>query len=460
MSEREEHLDEKIGPAKVADGRSPLLYPLFAPVSELDGVGTTLLGALRKLTGRDQPRVKDLLFTVPRRFRDLQPVSDVSAFEEGQDVTLELLVLRHRPSPRGSRAPYRIETSCLETGVDLVFFKAHERYLRDVYPENGTVHVFGRLQRYRDRWQMAHPEPLPQTDADRARAARIYPSSQGLTQTRLRRLVEQALEHVPDLPEWLDEDLVQREELPPFHEALARLHGASQEGDPELARRRLVLDELVGMQLALRLVRSTRQGDRGRSHRAEGRLAAALLRELPFSPTDAQHRCVAEIREDLESDRSMMRLLMGDVGSGKTLVAFLAMLHVVEAGRQAVLMAPTEVLARQHARTLGGLAKAVGIEIGLLTGQERAAARDEIRAKLAAGELAIAVGTHALFQEGVDLADLGLAVIDEQHRFGVHQRLELLRKGEGADLLLMTATPIPRSLVLSHYGDVGHLETR
>ena len=440
--------------AKATEGRAPRLFAWFAPVSTLQGVGSTLLAALRRVTAREEPRIRDLLFTLPRAERDLEPLADALAFEEGLEGTIPLLVLRHRPPPRGGRAPYRIDAEIDGTPVDLVFFKARAPWLESAFVEGSEILVHGKLQRYRERWQMVHPELLPADPRERARAGRIYPSSEGLTQARLRKLMGQALERTGDLPEWLDPHLVSRDALPGFRNALEIVHGTKEDGDIELARHRLALDELLAMQIAMRLVRQSRHGEPGRARHSEDVLRQRLLASLPFSPTGAQTRSMKEIAADLASGRPMMRLLMGDVGSGKTLVAFAAMLHVVESGAQAVLMAPTEVLARQHARTLRQLGERIGVEVALLTGQGPAGERQTVRTRLAEGDLRIVVGTHALFQEGVSFHDLGLAVIDEQHRFGVHQRLDLLRKGSSVDLLLMTATPIPRSLVLSHYGDI------
>ncbi|MEZ5835592.1 MAG: ATP-dependent DNA helicase RecG [Geminicoccaceae bacterium] len=438
----------------MTEGRAAELFSWFRPASSLPGVGSTLLASLRKVTGQNEPRLRDLLFTLPRAERDLEPLAGSMAFEEGLEGAIALRVGRHRPPPRGGRAPYRIEAEADGTPVDLVFFKARGNYLESAFAEGQEVMVHGKLQRFRERWQIVHPELLPDDPRALALAGRIYPASEGLTQTRLRKIMAQALEMVDELPEWLDPHLVARDGLPGFRAALEIVHGTAEDGDIDKARHRLALDELLAMQIAMRLVRRSRQGDRGRPHRCEGILAGRLRSALPFSLTDAQLRSIDEIRGDLEHAQPMMRLLMGDVGSGKTLVAFMAMLHVVEAGRQVALMAPTEVLARQHARTLGQLGDRIGVAVGLLTGQGPAGERQAVRLALASGDLPIVVGTHALFQDGVSFHDLALAVIDEQHRFGVHQRLDLLHKGEAVDLLLMTATPIPRSLVLSHYGDV------
>jgi len=440
----------------VDEARPPLLYPLFRPLAGLDGVGPGLAGALRRLLGRDEPRVKDLLFKLPQAERDLEIKDDPTALADGASLAIEAAILKHHP-PARPRQPYRIEAAALGLGLDLVFFNAKAPYLERTFAPGTQLRLYGRLQRFRERWQMVHPE-IVRAGAE-GTASRVYPLVEGLSQARLRRLMTQAMALVPELPEWHDADLLTRHDLPAWRCALARLHGlddaAPDDDAKEAARRRLALDELFAMQLALSLVRRRQAGDAGRSIEGDGRLTGALLETLPFRPTSAQTRAMGEIQDDLARPRPMMRLLMGDVGSGKTLVALIAMLTVVEAGHQAAFMAPTEVLARQHARTLEAMLKGTGIEVDLLTGQERGRARALLLERLATGAARLVVGTHALFQEGVAFAELGLAVIDEQHRFGVHQRLELVRKGRAVDLLLMTATPIPRSLVLSLYGDIA-----
>jgi len=437
-----------------AGGRDPRLFRLFASVRQLDGVGPTMLDALRRLLGREEPRLLDLLLQPPLGQRCLDALDDLSQWADGARVTLWLRIERHHPVPPKSRAPYRVTCIAGDIPIDLVFFRAREAYLNEQFPVDGERLVHGRLSSFRERWQMAHPEIVPDDPIERQRTAMVYALSEGLTQTRLKKLLVQAVEAVPDLPEWLDRQLLQDHALPSFGAAIAGIHGVDQETGPDRARTRLALDELLATQLALGLTRQAATVGHGRSTTSELRLTRALLASLPYRPTNAQARAIDEIGRDIAGNQPMLRLLMGDVGSGKTLVALAVMLQVVEAGRQAVLMAPTEVLARQHAKGLRELTAGIGVEVGLLVGNERGGARDRLLEDLAAGRLKLVVGTHALFQEQVAFADLALAVIDEQHRFGVHQRLRLVDKGTTTDLLLMTATPIPRSLVMAYYGDV------
>jgi ATP-dependent DNA helicase RecG len=460
--------------AGAVDGgvRPEVLFALFRPLGTLPGVGPKVARLCGRLLGRDEPRVIDLLLMAPIRRRDILEVRQLDAADVGRLVALEVVVGTHRPA-RG-RAPYRIAASAGGVPVDLVFFNAKAPYLERRFPVGAAVRLIGRPELFNERFQLVHPEPSTEGGRD----ATVYRLVEGLGALRLRKLIGLALAEAPVLGEWHAPELLQSHDLPGWRDALAVLHGdapaAALQGQPvipgcsqtpghaetdddavERARRRLALDELTATQLALALVRRSREQRPAPAIDGPSRLAAALVASLPFGLTGAQARSVAEIEADLARSRPMARLLMGDVGSGKTLVALLAMLRVVDAGHQAALMAPTEVLARQHARSLAALAAPLGVEVALLVGGDGAAERRRLTERLAAGEVGITVGTHALFQTGVAFARLALAVIDEQHRFGVAQRLALVGKGEAVHLLLMTATPIPRSLVLSAYGDVA-----
>ncbi|HTQ83001.1 MAG TPA: ATP-dependent DNA helicase RecG, partial [Pseudolabrys sp.] len=279
----------------------------------------------------------------------------------------------------------------------------------------------------------------------------------------VRRAMESALTRLPTLPEWQDETWIARERFPAFAEALRHLHRPAAPHDvlPEsLAWTRLAYDELLAGQLALALVRAHMRRQAGRGHAGEGRLRARILKALPYALTHSQQQALDAIVNDLALPQRMLRLLQGDVGSGKTVVALLAAATVIEAGRQAAFMAPTEILARQHLKTIAPLAEAAGLHVAILTGRERGGERTEILDRLALGDIDLLLGTHALFQEVVAFRDLGLAIVDEQHRFGVHQRLALTQKGENVDVLVLTATPIPRTLVLTFFGDMDVSELR
>lgn len=455
-----ESVGQSLGPVEslaahpMPASRDPLLQPLFAEISTLPGVGPKLAARFARLLDTERPRVLDLLFHIPRARLALEAPGCDPEQAIGRTLALEVEVLRHRPGY--GRAPTRMVAASKLGPIDLVFFNVQGEWLQRRFPVGARLILAGRLQRFRDRLQLVHPERI---EADRLACGTlpVYPLTTDLPAGLLRRLVATALDRLPALPEWLDPAVLPGPKPPSFADALRALHsGAVDPADPASpARFRLALDELLAHQLALALVRRAHQQRGGRAVRGSGELTGRLLASLPFAPTADQMQAFAEIRADLARPVPMLRLLLGDVGSGKTLVALLAMLTVAEAGLQAVLLAPTEVLARQHAQTLGQLCAPLGLPVGLLTGREASQERRRVRAALAEGSLLLCVGTHALFQADVCYRRLGLAVVDEQHRFGVSQRLALVAKGRGVDLLLMSATPIPRTLLLSWYGDIA-----
>jgi ATP-dependent DNA helicase RecG len=364
------------------------------------------------------------------------------------------------------RTPYKVLVEDSSgAALELVYFNADPAYLKRLLPVGSRRLVSGKLESY-DGWlQMPHPDHVTNFEAARDAAAAlplhepVYPLTAGLTNTTLRKAIGEALAKLPSLPEWMDGNLRDKNAWPSFGDALQHVHAP--ETDTDLAssaptRARLAYDELLANQLALAVIRARLKRRAGRKLSAPGKLRNAIVSALPFVLTGAQKRALAEIDADLASPHRMLRLLQGDVGSGKTVVALLAMATAVEAGAQAALMAPTELLARQHLKTITEFGAPSGLRIALLTGRERGRERAAILEGLANGSIDILIGTHALFQEHVAFRDLGLVVIDEQHRFGVHQRLALQEKGSGsgAELLVMTATPIPRTLLLTSYGDM------
>jgi ATP-dependent DNA helicase RecG len=446
--------------------RPPLLIPLFASATSLPGIGPRmqllLKKALRLPPGVTEARVIDLLWHTPTGVIDRRATPTVAAAVPGTIATLRVRVLKHRPAPRGNtRAPYKVGCED-ETGrLDLVFFHADPRFIARQLPEGSLRYVSGRVDIFNDRKQMSHPDYIvaPEARADLPMLEPVYPLTAGLSGKVLLKAARSALALVPEFPEWQDAAWLKERGWPNLQRALTRLH---QPGEPEDVSagsapwQRLAYDELLAGQLALALVRLSFKQQAGRSVAGDGRIRARIADALPFSLTGSQRRALTEIAQDMSAPFRMLRLLQGDVGSGKTVVALMAMAIAVEAGAQAALMAPTEVLARQHAETIAPLADHAGLTIGLLTGREKGKARDTLLERLKSGEIDILIGTHALFQSDVEFRDLAFAVIDEQHRFGVHQRLALQTKGgrEGANLLVMTATPIPRTLLMTHYGDL------
>lgn len=443
--------------------RPPLLEPLFAPLSVLPGMGPRIETLFARLLDRAPApaRIIDLLFHFPTGFVDRRNRPKLSEVIPGTVATVAVRVKRHRPPPpHRPRAPYNIETADDTNTLTVTYFNARRDYLQRLFPKGECRYVSGTVTLYDGHLQMVHPDRV----VDAAGLARlplldpVYPLTEGLHPNQVRRAIELALDRLPaNLPEWQDAGWLARNAFGGFAEALRQVHrpqapdGSRPDG---AAWSRLAYDELLAGQLALALLRAHQRRRGGRGSVAAGRLRARIVAALPYSLTPSQQRAVAAIVADLAQPTRMVRLLQGDVGSGKTVVALLAAAHVIEAGRQAALMAPTEILARQHWSTIGPLAQNAGLRVAILTGRERGRGRADILAALAAGAIDLVVGTHALFQEEVNFHDLALAIVDEQQRFGVHQRLALSRKGEAVDLLVLTATPIPRTLVLTCFGDM------
>ena len=435
--------------------RPEILYPLFAPVTDLQGVGPRVGKLVEKAAG---PHVADLLWLLPSNLVDRRHAPKATEARPGEIATMTVNVMQHRPGPT-KRQPYKVLCSD-DTGIlTLVFFHARPDYLKKILPEGETRVVSGKIEIFNNEIQMTHPDHVvPPAEADDIRIVEpVYPLTAGLTPKVMGKAVREALARAPETEEWLDPAHLAREEWKPWREALAAAHAPDGEGalyPGSQDRTRLAYDELLANQLALALIRRHMRSLPGRSLSGDGRIRDKALAALPFELTGSQKTATAEILDDMASSSRMLRLLQGDVGSGKTAVALLAMLGAVECGTQAALMAPTEILARQHAQTLEPWLRECGLDMVLLTGREKGRARASVLEALESGQAAVAVGTHALFQDDVAFLDLGLAVIDEQHRFGVHQRLTLAEKGKGVDMLVMTATPIPRTLMLTAYGDM------
>ncbi|SDB15377.1 ATP-dependent DNA helicase RecG [Bauldia litoralis] len=444
--------------------RPPVLNPLFRPVSSLAGIGPKLAVTLRKLLGGPdpdgEPRAIDLLFHLPVAVIDRSRQPGIALSPEGAIVTLKVRIDRHQKPPRGNRRiPYRVFVHDDTGELALTFFHANEPWLERMLPIGETRYVSGRMEWFNGRPSMVHPDHMvSEADfGDLPLIEPVYPMTAGLARKTLLKAVGDALDGLPDLPEWLDSSVVAEHHWTTFGAALRAAHHPTAVADiephsPALAR--LAYDELLASQLALALMRAHQRRSAGKARKGDGGLRAKILDALPFTLTGSQQTALAEIDADLAQPERMLRLLQGDVGSGKTVVALLSAATTIEAGAQAAIMAPTELLVRQHARTIAPLAEVAGIRLAVLTGRERARDRAEVVAGLADGSIDLLVGTHALFQSGVEFRDLGLVVVDEQHRFGVHQRLALTAKGEATDVLVMTATPIPRTLVLTYYGDM------
>ena len=442
--------------------RPHLLTPLFASATSIKGVGEKVLEFLARLlrTG-ETVKIIDLLLHLPSGVVDRRFRCKINQLPEQGVVTVEVTVGAHKPPPRGrTNLPYRVEVFDDSGHMTLVYFKAFADHLKRLLPEGETRIVSGEIEWFRADAQMPHPDHVVTREdfANLPLIEPVYPMTAGLSSKVLHKAMQAALARLPHLPEWQDAAWLAKQAWPSFHEAISSCHTPATPdaiGIATPARLRLAYDELLANQLALMLVRQHMKRASGRVLRGDGRLREKIVAALPYSLTRSQQSAATEILNDMAEPQRMIRLLQGDVGAGKTVVALLALAATVEAGAQGALMVPTEILARQHFATLSKLVEAAGLRIGLLTGREKGRVREDILAALQSGATDILIGTHALFQDDVAFKDLGLVVIDEQHRFGVHQRLALQAKAEVTpDLLVMTATPIPRTLALTVYGDM------
>jgi len=433
--------------------RPEILFPLFAPVESLKGAGPKIAPLLHKLAG---PLVRDIILTAPSSLIVRERATAATAVE-GRHQTFDVVIHQHQ-KPGKIGAPYKIIAGD-ETGfVHLIYFKVFGDHLERKLKVGSRWTVSGRVERYRTtEVQIPHPDWLvPFGEPEPPRVETVYPATAGLTSRQFRLFVERALERTPELPEWQDAAWLKQERLPAWRAAIEALHAPAADADlapASPARRRLAYDELLAHQLALGRRGSVRKSEPAPPI-APGEASMKLEAAVPFALTGAQQRALADIRKDLAAGVRMSRLLHGDVGSGKTVVAALAMADAASSGFQAALMAPTEILARQHFERLRPLWDAAGLEGVLLTGRDKGKARAQKLAWIADGSVAFVVGTHALFQEAVEFRRLGLVVLDEQHRFGVAERQRLQDKGRAVHVLALSATPIPRTLELTQFGDL------
>ena len=447
--------------------RPEILNPLFTLVTSLSGVGPRQDKLLRYLLGRSEtPRLVDLLLHLPSNVIDRRARPKIRDAVPGTVATLEVTIDRHRPSPPGrSRAPHLVYASDDTGDVLLTYFRGKRDYIEKLLPVGEKRYVSGTVQMFDGTLQMVHPDRVVDEEglAKLAGIEPVYPLTEGLALGSLRRAIALALQKLPTLPEWISPEVLRRCNFPPLAETLRRVHMPVELTDILPDRpfwSRLAFDELLAGQLALALVRAQLRRPAGARHAGDGHLRNKVIDALPYALTSSQRDAAAAIAHDLQQPVRMLRLLQGDVGSGKTVVALLAAAAVAEAGKQAALMAPTEILARQHIKTIAPLATRAGLRVAILTGREKGKERRDILAQLAAGELDLLVGTHALIQDDVIFKSLALAIVDEQHRFGVRERLALTSKGDAVDVLVLSATPIPRTLVLTYFGDMDISELR
>ncbi|TDR51282.1 ATP-dependent DNA helicase RecG [Halomonas ventosae] len=440
---------------------------LDAPVTELKGVGEALSLKLARL---GIERVSDLLFHLPLRYQDRTRITPIATLRAGHEAVVEGEVVAGEVV-RGRRRSLLVRLRDGSGILSLRFFHFSPAQQQQFQP-GARVRAFGEARAGATGLELYHPEYRLLTGGEAPvedHLTPIYPATEGLHQTRLRALIDQALARLdaaPDaLPDGIPAPLRGRFDLPELHHCLDTLHRPPPEADAEQlaagrhpARRRLALEELLAHRLSLQEVRQRIQEDGAPALPGGRSLQARFLTQLPFALTGAQRRVLDEIAADLARQVPMLRLVQGDVGSGKTVVAAMAALSAIAADCQAAMMAPTEILAEQHYRTFSAWFEPLGIEVAWLSGKLKGKARLDTKAAIQDGRARMVVGTHALFQGDVHFQRLGLAIIDEQHRFGVHQRLALREKGEAGGLtphqLVMTATPIPRTLAMSAYADL------
>ncbi len=431
------------------------LDPLFRGLTSLPGLGPRNGKLAEKLV--NGPRVVDLLFHGPADFIDRRFTCPLSEAPNGKVLTTQIRVDKHHPNARKS-LPYRVKCVDESGAIMLVFFHAKKGWIEKLLPLESERVISGRVEYFQGQPQIVHPEVVkPQERENLETVEPIYPLTAGITNKVLHKAMKGALNYVPKLPEWIDGAHKKREGWPDWDEAVRSLHTPDSKKDLEPAsktRMRLAYDELLANQLTLALVRDRQKKINGRIFKPTGDLRGKIESVLPFNLTGAQSRSLSEIDQDMAAPARMLRLLQGDVGSGKTVVAALAMINAVENGAQAAIMAPTEILARQHKESLKPWLEAAGVHCVTLTGRDKGKTREVILKQIKDGIAQVVIGTHAIFQADVEYKDLGMAVIDEQHRFGVHQRMELSNKSTGTDILVMTATPIPRTLALTAYGDL------
>ncbi|AIL12272.1 hypothetical protein IM40_00060 [Candidatus Paracaedimonas acanthamoebae] len=435
------------------------LRSLFSSVATINGVGPTTAHLLQKL---GCTIIRDLLWHLPQevQIRRFSPAIKFACPNEL--ITLQVRVINHSVlrKQKGRLTSYRVICSDSEDSIELVFFNPNLSYLKNALVVGSEVIISGRFEIYKGRFQMTHPDHIgPLTSrAFWEGAEPIYPLTQGLPQKMLQKIIKASLIKCPQLPEWLSSHILKKYHWPSWQTALQKLHSPSHENDLHLGhtcRRRLAYDEILSNQLSLILTRCQAEVAQGHALTGDGHLQQKVLETLPFNLTQDQVKALAEIQQDMASSSRMVRLLQGDVGSGKTIVAFLCMVKAVEAGYQVALLAPTEILARQHYKTMEDWARTAGVSLELLIGKDTTKRRQKIYQSLAEGDVNIVIGTHALIQPEVQFKNLGFIVIDEQHRFGVEQRLNLSEKGINIDILSMTATPIPRTLMLTVFGDLS-----
>ena len=437
--------------------RPKILYPLFSDLTTVNGVGPKTAKLIEKKIGKN---LIDLLFHLPhsviRRLNNLQLKNCPSQ----SIITKSVKIKKHIPGYYQSRKPYIIFGECEGFDVEIIFFHFRSEYLKDKFPELTEMMVSGKIEWKKDKVQITHPDYLVNiNDKDKIpKFETVYPLTSGITNKIIRKSIESSLNKIPNnFPEWIPKKLIDEKKWLSFKKSLEFIHVPQNEKEMKLRNlcfERLGFDEVYANQLGLSLYRKKNQKIKLKNEKIEYFFFTSILKKLDFQLTNAQVKCINEIENDITKKSQMKRLLQGDVGSGKTLVALSAILNLIEINKQAVLMAPTDLLCFQHFEFISKYTSHLKIKVSLLTSKIKQVDKKKIIKDILDGNSQIIIGTHSLISDAVKFYNLGIAVIDEQHKFGVNQRNKILSKGENIHLLLLTATPIPRSLTMTNYGDL------
>jgi len=428
---------------------------LLSPINKLKGVGPKLQNIINKLGIHLNVH---FLWHFPYKIIEKKYYENIHDAPINQLVTLKIEIIKHYPS-KFRRQPYRVSCLANETPLDIVYFNARHPVVRSILPVKSIRMISGKLEFFKNKFQITHPSSIENiSDIQLLREKEpVYSLTAGLNMKSFIKISNQVLHLLPNLKEWIDERLLKKYNFVSWKEAVKQLHNPNIEdtySEKNFFRRRLAFDELFAHQLAIFIIRTIDNKKTSIPFTNNNKLKNNLINNLEFKLTNSQLIVINEIQKDLESNHQMIRLLQGDVGSGKTIVALISMLTVIESGFQTTLMAPTSILAYQHYENISKLIQDLPIKIDILTGKDKGKTRIEKLNKINNGDTQIVIGTHALIQDGVNFKKLGLSVIDEQHRFGVYQRMAFNYKGFRPSILVMSATPIPRTLTLAAYGDM------
>ena len=426
---------------------------IFNDVDKLKGVGPQLSKYLKK---KKIEKIKDILLNLPYSETDRSRLYKLNELEVGKIQTIRVLVKKLN-FPRIRNLPNKI-TCTDETGsVDIVYFNSREGYLRKLYPITKWVIISGKINYFNKKYQITNPDYVTSEEKKEYVAKNIpkYNLTKGINEKKYRSISEQIIDNIPIVEDWLDQDFIKKNKLLNWNESINNLHKSNDgKNNQSKSYRRLVFDEICANFLTLSENRNRIRKNKIKKNFLE-KYSIHIEKSLPFKLTKSQSNVLNEINNDLKSEKRMFRIIQGDVGSGKTIVSFLAMANVVESKNQCALMSPTGILAKQHYELAKKIYKNTDFKIDFLTGKTELKKRIEILKKIENGDTDILIGTHALFQKKIIFKNLGLIIIDEQHKFGVKQRSDLAQKGgNNCDVLLMSATPIPRTMMMSLYGDM------